>query len=53
MSFLSTEKSSKKLQIRQSLTEITMTLKFQNKTKANETKPKFPSLRAQLNVDRN
>ena len=48
MNFLSRDKSNKKLQIRQTLIEITMTLKAQNKTKVNVAKPKLPFLRAQL-----
>jgi hypothetical protein len=48
MNFLSRDKISKKLQIRKTLIEITMTLKAQNKTKINEIETKFPFLRAQV-----
>jgi hypothetical protein len=48
MNFLSRDKSSSKLQIRQKLIEITMTLKAQNRTKINEAKPKLPFLREQV-----
>jgi len=48
MNFLSRDNSSKKLQIRQTLIDITMTLKAQNKTKLHETKLKFPFLRAHV-----
>jgi len=48
MNFLSRDKSTRKLQIRQTLIDLTMNLKAQNKTKVNGTKPKFPFLRAQV-----